>query len=908
MTRSSFRWSLACLAALLVSPTWAEIQVEVNGQAVRFSGVTPAQIGGRVFIPLRAVVEALGAEIKWDAPTQTVRGTKGSREFMLPIGSRTAMVNGQSVTLDVPAQLMSGTTMVPLRFVAEALGAEVEWNAAAQRVGVKLAQAEDEGAPGERIAGEVVGVQARDNPPTITIRANGVRNTYRVTRNTIILRGEQGRKGAAVDLEELQPGDQVRVRVNPESGSAEVVEATFAKAAPEAPKTPIGRVAGQIVAIQRGVNSRAISLKTDTGTFTYNIGEETFISRVEGTKPAVRADVADLQVGDQVTLRTNRDGSLVQTLEAIASAGEPIPIVNGRISAEVAAIDRQARPATITLRRGTNQTVVKVSPDTLLFRGIEGGASQRATLEDLQPGDQVRVRLDPGTGAADLVEATGAAPKPPVNAGRLTGDVISVQPQANPPTITLRVNGERHVVRVNPDTFLVRAETGKRGVPAELRELQPGDQVRVRLDRSGDFAEVVEATGPPLVQAPDPVQADNLRIASVTLDAEPTLRSGMPLRVSVRGTPKATGTFSVGNIATRVPLKEDPQQPGLYTGTFTVPRGVTAKEVPVLAELRAGNTAAPLVQAGRLLTIDSDPPVVSDVAPNDKAATPNATPDIYAEISDGAGSGIVSQSVQVLVRGQNVTDQVKLTPRFLIYTPRRPLAPGPVTVVVAIQDQAGNRTEKSWTFTIDPPVAAIQSVTHNADRTLGVGDTLQVTVKGQPKGRGTFSVGESVKDIPLTEDPQQPGVYTGRYAVKRGDQLTKAPVTVDFATAAGGRVRQDATAPVNIVTREPDPPSITNPLDRVRLENDLVVEGTAAPGTKVQVDVTYTGRAFGAVPVKGPLGSQEVTTDKTGKWATPPIPLRLPLGVRRPELTITAIAKDAAGTASKPTVATILTR
>src|SRR5579871_4714840 len=79
-------------------------------------------------VPLRGVLETMGASIDWMQDSQTVVATRGNIEIDLPIGSRTATINGREVTLDVPAMTIAGRTMVPLRFVSETLGAQVEWN------------------------------------------------------------------------------------------------------------------------------------------------------------------------------------------------------------------------------------------------------------------------------------------------------------------------------------------------------------------------------------------------------------------------------------------------------------------------------------------------------------------------------------------------------------------------------------------------------------------------------------------------------------------------------------------------------------------------------------------------------------------------------------------------------------
>lgn len=102
--------------------------------------VPPAFIGDRLVVPLRAIFEALGAEIEWDGATRTVTARKGPRTVVLMVGSPTATVDGKSVTLAVPAVIVENRTMVPLRFVAEALGGEVSWDGAARTAIITSAQ------------------------------------------------------------------------------------------------------------------------------------------------------------------------------------------------------------------------------------------------------------------------------------------------------------------------------------------------------------------------------------------------------------------------------------------------------------------------------------------------------------------------------------------------------------------------------------------------------------------------------------------------------------------------------------------------------------------------------------------------------------------------------------------------
>ena len=123
------------LITAAVGPTTAQsLNVTINGAPVRFTGTQPMAVRGRVMVPLRGVLEQMGAFVGWDSTTRTVFAQKSGTDVQLPIGSRTATVNGRTVTLDVPAQIVAGSTMVPLRFLSEALGSEVAWDGATRTV------------------------------------------------------------------------------------------------------------------------------------------------------------------------------------------------------------------------------------------------------------------------------------------------------------------------------------------------------------------------------------------------------------------------------------------------------------------------------------------------------------------------------------------------------------------------------------------------------------------------------------------------------------------------------------------------------------------------------------------------------------------------------------------------------
>ena len=111
------------------------ITVTMNGHPLEMEA-PPIVQGGRTLVPLRAIFEALGATIWWDAKAQTITSSRGDRTVILIIGNRQATVNGNIVPLDVPPAVIGGRTMVPVRFIADGLGARATWDARLRTVSV----------------------------------------------------------------------------------------------------------------------------------------------------------------------------------------------------------------------------------------------------------------------------------------------------------------------------------------------------------------------------------------------------------------------------------------------------------------------------------------------------------------------------------------------------------------------------------------------------------------------------------------------------------------------------------------------------------------------------------------------------------------------------------------------------
>lgn len=122
------------------------ISIYINGVKLS-TDQAPMMIGNRAMLPLRAIFEALDAKVLWNQKAQTVTAIKDGTTIVLKIGSKAAKINNSSVNLDVPAQSKQGRTMVPVRFVSEAMGDEVVWNKSSSSVFITTS------APDESVGG-----------------------------------------------------------------------------------------------------------------------------------------------------------------------------------------------------------------------------------------------------------------------------------------------------------------------------------------------------------------------------------------------------------------------------------------------------------------------------------------------------------------------------------------------------------------------------------------------------------------------------------------------------------------------------------------------------------------------------------------------------------------------------------
>jgi len=103
----------------------------INGNKVKIdsnSNVTPVVVNNRTLIPVRALIENIGGSVNWNSGTQTVTLNYKNDEIRLIINNTTAYLNNKEQKLDSEPVIINGHTMLPIRFITENFGFDVNWN------------------------------------------------------------------------------------------------------------------------------------------------------------------------------------------------------------------------------------------------------------------------------------------------------------------------------------------------------------------------------------------------------------------------------------------------------------------------------------------------------------------------------------------------------------------------------------------------------------------------------------------------------------------------------------------------------------------------------------------------------------------------------------------------------------
>lgn len=135
-----FFFSLVCFFPVFASepPT-----IYIDNEKTDFP-VSPVIQNDRILVPMRTIFESLGYSVIWEPKEKTITGIKGSTNIQMQIDQKTAQKNGKPISLETPPILIQSTTMVPIRFVAESVQAEVDWNTDSHIVHITSAESKNQ--------------------------------------------------------------------------------------------------------------------------------------------------------------------------------------------------------------------------------------------------------------------------------------------------------------------------------------------------------------------------------------------------------------------------------------------------------------------------------------------------------------------------------------------------------------------------------------------------------------------------------------------------------------------------------------------------------------------------------------------------------------------------------------------
>lgn len=119
-------WVLASASAAVAAAS-ENVNLLIEGKSVK-PDVPPLIKNGRTLVPVRVIAEGLGAQVGWEQSTRTATIERENNKLILQVNSAKAVVNGKEVKLDAPPTMQNQRMLLPLRFVGEALGLNIGWD------------------------------------------------------------------------------------------------------------------------------------------------------------------------------------------------------------------------------------------------------------------------------------------------------------------------------------------------------------------------------------------------------------------------------------------------------------------------------------------------------------------------------------------------------------------------------------------------------------------------------------------------------------------------------------------------------------------------------------------------------------------------------------------------------------
>ncbi|HKW45384.1 MAG TPA: copper amine oxidase N-terminal domain-containing protein [Candidatus Eremiobacteraceae bacterium] len=410
-------------------------RVVVDGSVLSASAVVT--IKEKTFVSLRTAAAALNADVAFDGKAKTVTLTTVVRQVIMRIGDPIALLNGQRVVLNAPAQLVSGRVMLPLRSLAVCLGARVTFDRRAHRV--EIASVDNSAPSGggtssqttqsQTLQGTVTRVDISISNPAVYIGAD--RQEYRIAvppSMKIQFRETRGTIAGTGSIAQVRPGDTL-IAVQDRSGALVSIADIFTGYT-----GTVASVAGWSMVL---TNGRVVD------------GDK---SATAVSRDGQSAALGDLQAGDMVTVRADPKSGKVRDVVALSPAAP-----------------------------GSTATVAP-QPDALRIDTVTDNADRA-----LRAGQVLRVAASGSRGANvlfDIGDLVDGISMPEVQPGRYEGtfDVQVGTNLINAPIVVRAVKGSVRAQAVAADPLTIIT------TPPSVREVAPAAGASVNNRRPSLFA------------------------------------------------------------------------------------------------------------------------------------------------------------------------------------------------------------------------------------------------------------------------------------------------------------------------------------------------------------------------------------------------------------------------------------
>ncbi len=595
--------------------------------------------------------------------TKQIQSRRGNTLVVLTIGQTQAFVNGIPQTLSQPAAEYAGTTLVPLRFVAESFGADVAWLPSTHTVEINtvdqhLSQLPPPPlGPNGTVTGTLTGIFQNTTTPQITLRVNGENTAIPVDQSTIVLVQNGDSPAVQSDFNALKLGDEVRVTEESEGSTATAIRVRY------------GELVGTMKSVER--------LPDGTSIITLDDGQSRQVARDAFIEMAgQRIGLHEILPGERITIRTNSDNQIAYEIDVHTQGGNTNTV--------------QSPSGPLTISSFEIDTNHPLKAGDLIHATLRGTPGQLAFFT--VPGVQNIVRMmetRPGTyegtlqvnSVANIKNASvfgqikssvnGGGTSPIIQAAQ-TVTIINKPPVISDLTPTPGSNNSSN----RPRIYAVTDDPNGTGIDAQTTTLFLDDRnVTTSAIITSNFVTYQpDAPLPPgehriTVSTKDQVGNPATRswkflvsgdqnfvthFSSNLDDTNPTLSSGQPLNVTLAAQPGGHASFSVGNVARDIPMNET--APGSYSGRFVPSDGSSVQSAPVVAKFIAPDGSVVTAPLNTPITIAAGPPrrpkvsspiedeAVGDTVTISGRAAPGATVNISIDFKAKALGGLFGVS------------------------------------------------------------------------------------------------------------------------------------------------------------------------------------------------------------------------------------------------------------------------